>query len=368
MKWFGWLWRRVSDFGNADLIVGLLGGWRMVTSGIIAFFTGGAAFGDGLPLWLAILVGLIALLVALLVLALLVKILDHLRQSNVTKNKDDGFISMAEAGRYAYEAMREAKGRLLDATEHKATQPGHSTLSVCADYLVLSRGLAIYGTRPPSTRRELVSPEDHFDTEFSEDANRFIGGDGMGKWTNLVVKKSELTPHLMAIQSGEAASPKTVGPVSANPTEEALASVQFRLEPAGPNDDFRVTAVIKGNRYEKDVAVLGRVAHCIHYGDGSAAWKWSPSSRLESKDSIYPSECWELPILQRPRRGPNLVAVFGEEIRLKEDTLMQIEVKLANTHSAATARAIYWLQEIKGVLLFQLTHPSHVAFITDPQQ
>ena len=88
-----------------------------------------------------------------------------------------------------YEAMRKAKGGLLDYVERKARgRVVRSPLPVCADKLVLSYGVPLYGQREPSTVRELLRGDDFFGMEFSDDASFLYDDyDRHNMWTNLAV-------------------------------------------------------------------------------------------------------------------------------------------------------------------------------------
>jgi hypothetical protein len=96
---------------------------------------------------------------------------------------------------------------LLEYVERKAAERENpSVLPVCADKIVLSYGVALYGQRAPSTVRELLRSEDFFAVDFSDDASLlFDNYDGHKVWTGLEVKEAELVPILKAIEEGRTA-------------------------------------------------------------------------------------------------------------------------------------------------------------------
>ena len=133
------------------------------------------------------------------------------------------FIPMGDAARRAYEAMREANGRLLTLTEGLVAEGVgvSSRLAACADEL-RARGLDVYGEQPPSRLREKITGDvtgDDF-LEFSEDANSLVKfiGEPNAAWVNLVVKERELRPHLKNIRSGKTTVSGLPIPSSARPS------------------------------------------------------------------------------------------------------------------------------------------------------
>jgi len=114
---------------------------------------------------------------------------------------------MSEAAKCTYEAMRLAKGELLDFVEQRAKEGDFpDVLPVCADKLVLSYGLPLFGERYPSTRREAVDPADEFlGADFSHDASQIVDGEFRPIWGNLVVRTDDLSPILRAIKDGRTA-------------------------------------------------------------------------------------------------------------------------------------------------------------------
>lgn len=117
------------------------------------------------------------------------------------------YLPMSEAATRAYEEMRLAKGELLAFVEQKAAKRDFpDVLPVCADKLVLSYGLPLFGERYPSTRREKIDPaEEFFGTDFSHDASQIVDGEFRPIWGNLVVRADDLSPILNAIKDGRTA-------------------------------------------------------------------------------------------------------------------------------------------------------------------
>jgi hypothetical protein len=194
-----WLWRRFSDFCNLDWVVALFGGWRVVGGGIAAFFTGGIALGESLPLSGVLLVVLATFVLTLAGWAVGLWLLRQYRPIPKDHEPIDAlekeFVPLKEAMGKAYGTLRQTKFK--DMLPQKAWDVG-DPLSFCAE-IMAQRGLPIYGMYQHSSVLELIGAAEvdqlHFEKEATELGETFGGG----RYANLQVKAADLAKLLASM-------------------------------------------------------------------------------------------------------------------------------------------------------------------------